>query len=300
MAKVSIGKIPIPRIGANGNWFIGDRDTGVNAGGGNSDCSCDIAATDYEWRSFDGNVLKEDVSYRVYVPNDGTVFSLACYDSFVVNTKEPEWFNKYDGYLDSIYFTEDFTANGRPFTGVVEFAITSKKLNAGGFGVDVNISINGIPYTVKNLCYMSDHLSSFLCDIQFWNGEVSHQAKAALYAENAETAKYVVAENRKAGTGADFHLNGFYGVSGAFTITFVDRTELCAYSFMVYIPEGWDGSKFVVPFSVSIPYDGGDYIAEFIAIIENFTLIGFKMKDEEEYEDHTIDLRLDSCRCIRF
>lgn len=63
-----------PHIGGNGNWFVGDQDTGVAAGG--------TGGTPYEigaGLALEGNVLRVDTAEAVEADNTRPVTSAAVY-----------------------------------------------------------------------------------------------------------------------------------------------------------------------------------------------------------------------------
>lgn len=115
----------------------------------------------------------------------------------------------------------------------------------------------------------------------------------------AETAKTITCEDRLIGGQADFHLHGLYCVNTT-VYTESDKVTPLYFRFMVFIPEGWDGSRLVSSLSGdSLMNNNINYHA--FAILEDYKIkevVVHNYLTNIRAKAHIINV--DEVSCIRF
>lgn len=282
MAKVPVGKINVPRIGANGNWFIGDNDTGVSATKNSSDIFVeDDVAYDLEF----------DKTYIVWMDGNPWIPYVQ------VNINENKSVVR--------HFTDNGNADGEIIrhNGYVTVYVQRPFYGENPSAVHVNINIGG---SLKGYYFYIDPDS--ISDCSFSIGNVTRVSEVSqVYTTVSEFARSVAGYGESLWYDSDgnqhtsLKRNCFYCCSGHISLLGTKRFPVW---FNFYVPRGWDGSQFNVKVEVCQPnYGSGDNItgwthSSFYVRIQDYQIMGAYLRSEENgdlVQSDGFKLSLDNC-----
>lgn len=245
MARLPMGKIPLPNIGANGNWYIGERDTGISAQGKSGD-------------QVKNCVILQNSSYRVYKDNvriykEGVTFK------FLANWSGTDY--EEVGFFFPYYELFPGIVEGTNINGVFGLVSIRERNNdvSNISYADIVWTWNGTSQTTTvNITDVYEHITNCVVtqprmeieDVEAYSQVYTETMDEVQHAEHANTANVADKANRTLSVDLKY-THDIVGVpirnQGLFQIvvnaSIGGAGDTIMIPFTVFVPHHWDGSR---------------------------------------------------------